>query len=122
MLHAITMTSFIGQIILTKGAMDSFRTTMASTDREWRSQLLQTNQHQEKMTSLLPWIDTYINCVTKTVAKDVDSMRTKTAYMVQHFGSLCEEFRKVLLRSMLFILMCLFLREAYPLTTPSLPS
>lgn len=119
-LHALTTTSLIGQIKLLLGVMDSLRTTAASTDREWRSQLLQTNQHQEKLKSLLPWVDTCINNVTKTVAKDVDSMRTKTTYMVQHFGGLCEEFRKVHLRSMLFIFVCLFLREVYPLIPSSL--
>lgn len=88
--------------------MDLLRTTTAYTDREWRSQLIQTNQHQAKMKSLLPWLDTNINCVTKNTAKDVDSMRTKTTYMVQHFESLCEELRKVKLRSMIFSSVCVF--------------
>jgi hypothetical protein len=68
------------------------------------------------MKSLLPWIDTNINYVTKTIAKDVDSMRTKTANMVQHFESLCEELRKVKLLAMIFmyVSICVFL-EVYPL-------
>mmetsp|Transcript_29515 Transcript_29515/g.42222 ORF Transcript_29515/g.42222 Transcript_29515/m.42222 type:complete len:443 (-) Transcript_29515:207-1535(-) len=63
-------------------------------DVEWRAHLLQANEHQEKMHLLLPWIDTQINCASKSVANDVGLTRAKSKVMAKRFGSLFEEYSK----------------------------